>query len=74
MSTLFHPHVMCVWGDILIGLGTSVVTFKPSIEIGQTSGECINHLYNIHHFGITISTFYYSTAQFLLSFLGPLDL
>ena len=57
MSTLFHPHVMCVWGDILIGLGTSVVTFKPSIEICQTSGECINHLYNIHHFRITISTF-----------------
>ena len=24
MSTLLHPHVMCVWGDIPIGLGTRV--------------------------------------------------
>ena len=52
MSTLLHLHVMCVWGDIPIGLGTS---FKPSVEIYQTCGECINHLHHIHHSGITIS-------------------
>ena len=56
MSTLLHPHVTCVWGDIPIGLGTSVATFKPSGEACQTSGECINHFHHIHHSGITILT------------------
>ena len=56
MSTLLHPHITCVWGDIPIRLGTSVVTFKPSIEVCQTGGECINYLHHIHHSGITIST------------------
>ena len=56
MSTILHPHVMCVWGDIFIELGTSVMTFKPSVEVCQTCGECVNHLHHIHHCGITIST------------------
>ena len=56
MSTLFHPHVTCVWGDILIRLGTGVRAFKPSCEAFQAVGECTNHLYHVHHFGITIST------------------
>ena len=56
MSTPFHPHGTCVWGDIPIGLGTSVVSFKPSGEACQTSGECINHLHHVHHTGITILT------------------
>ena len=56
MSIPFHPHGMCVWGDIPIGLGTSVVSFKPSGEACQTSGECINHLHHVHHTGITILT------------------
>ena len=56
MSTLFHPHVTCVWGDILIGLGTGVRAFKPSCEAFQTVGECPNHLHHIHHSGITTST------------------
>ena len=55
MSTLLHPHITCVWGDFPIGLGTSVVTFKPFIEVCQTGGECINHLYHIHHSGVSIS-------------------
>ena len=54
MSTLLHPHVICVWGDIPIGLGTSVVAFKPSVEACQTGGKCINHLHHIHHSRITI--------------------
>ena len=56
MSTPFHPHDTCVWDDIPIGLGTSVVSFKPSWEACQTSGECINH--HMHHTGITILTFW----------------
>ena len=56
MSTLLHPHVTCVWGDIPIGLGMSVVAFKPSREACQTGGECIDHFHHIHHFEITIST------------------
>ena len=55
MSTLHHPHVTCVWGDILIGLGMRVRTFKPSSEAFQTVGECTNHLHHVHHSGITIS-------------------
>ena len=55
MSTLHHPHVTCVWGDILIGLGTRVMTFKPSSEAFQAVGECTNHLHHVHHSGITIS-------------------
>ena len=57
MSTLLQPHVTCVLGDIPIGLGTSVATFKPSVEVCQTGGECINHLNHIHHSGITISAY-----------------
>ena len=49
-------HVTCVWGDIPIRLGTSVVTFRPFVEVSQIGGECIDHLHHIHHFGITIST------------------
>ena len=44
MSILHHPHVTCVWGDIRIGLGTRVRTFKPSSEAFQVVGECTNHL------------------------------
>ena len=32
LSTPLHPHVTCIWGDILIGLGMRVRTFKPSSE------------------------------------------
>ena len=56
MSTLFHPHVTCVWGDILVGLGTGVRAFKPLCEAFQAIGECTNHLHHVHHSGITIST------------------
>ena len=56
MSTPFHPHVTCVWGDILIGLGTGVRAFKPSCKAFQAVGECTNHLHNVHHSRITIST------------------
>ena len=56
MSTLLQPHVTCVLGDIPIGLGTSVATFKPSVEDCQTCGECVDHLHHIHHSGIAIST------------------
>ena len=56
MSTLFHPHVTCVWGDIHIGLGTRVRAFKLSCEAFQAVGECTNHLHHVHHSGITIST------------------
>ena len=56
MSTLIHPHVTCIWSDIPIELGTSVVAFKPMVEACQTGGECINHLHHIHHSVITIST------------------
>ena len=57
MSTVFHPYVTCIWGDIPIGLGMRVMTFKPSVEVCQTCGEYINHLHYIHHSGITISAF-----------------
>ena len=56
MSTLFHPHDSCVWGDIPIGLVMSVVSFKPPGEACQTSGECNNHLHYVHHTEITILT------------------
>ena len=55
MSTLLHPHIMCIWGDIPIGLGMRVRTFKPSSETFQAVGECTNHLHHVHHYGITIS-------------------
>ena len=48
------PHVMCVWGDIPIGLGTRVRTFKPFSEAFQVVGECTNHLHHVHHSKITI--------------------
>ena len=51
-----HPHVTCVWGDILIGLGTGVRAFKPSCEAFQTVGECPNHLHHVYHSGIITST------------------
>ena len=47
-----HVHL----GDIPIRLGMSVVSFKPSGEACQTSGECINHLHHVHHTAITILT------------------
>ena len=56
MCTLLHPHDTCVWGDIPRGLGTIVVTFKPSGEACQTGSECINHPHHIPHSRITIST------------------
>ena len=55
MSTLFQPHVTCIWGDIPIGLGTRVGTFKPSSEAFQAVGERTNHLHHIYHSGVTIS-------------------
>ena len=55
MSTLFHPHVMCVFGDILVRLGMGGRTFKPSSEAFQAIGECTNHLHHVYHSGITIS-------------------
>ena len=55
MNTFLHPYVMCVWGDIPVGLGTGVRTFKPSSKAFQTVGECTNHLHHVHHSGITIS-------------------
>ena len=55
MSTFLHPHVTCIWGDIPIGLGMRVRTFKPSSETFQAIGECTNHLHHVDHFGITIS-------------------
>ena len=58
MCTLLHPHDTCVWGDIPIGLGTIVVTFKPSGEACQTGSEGINHLQHILHSGIAFLTFW----------------
>ena len=54
MSTIFHPHVTCVWGDFLIGLDTGVRAFKPSWKAFQAVGECTNHLHHVHHSRITI--------------------
>ena len=62
MSTLFHPHVTCIWGDILIGLGIGVRAFKPSCEAFQTVGECPNHLHHVYHFGIITSTSWWFTS------------
>ena len=62
MSTLFHPHVTCVWGDFLIGLGMWVRAFKPSCEAFQAVGECTNHLHHVHHSGITISISWWFTS------------
>ena len=62
MSILFHPHVTCVWGDILIGLGTGVRAFKPSCEAFQAIGECTDHLHHVHHSGITILTSWWFTS------------
>ena len=62
MSTLFHPHVTCVWGDFLIGLGTRVRVFKPSCEAFQAVGECTNHLHHVHHSEITISISWWFTS------------
>ena len=62
MSTLFHPHVTCIWVDILIGLGTGVRAFKPSCEAFQTVGECPNHLHHVYHSGITTLTSWQFTS------------
>ena len=62
MSTLFHPHITCVWGHILIGLGAGVRAFKPSCDAFQAVGECTNHLHHIHHSGITILTSWWFTS------------
>ena len=62
MSTLFHPHVTCVWGDILIGLGTGVWAFKPSCEAFQIVGECPNHLHHVYHSGIITLTSWWFTG------------
>ena len=59
MSTLLHPHVTYVSGDIPVGLGTRVRTFKPSSEAFQAIGESTNHFHHVHHFGITISIFWW---------------
>ena len=57
MCTLLHPHDTYVWGDMPRGLGTIVMTFKPSGETCQIRGECLNHLHHIPHSGITFLTF-----------------
>ena len=62
MSTLFRPHVTCVWGDFLIGLGTGVRAFKPLCEAFQAVGECTNHLHHVHHSGITILISWWFTS------------
>ena len=62
MSTLFHPHVTCIWGDFLIGLGMRVKAFKPSCEAFQAISECTNHLHHVHHSGITISISWWFTG------------
>ena len=69
MNTLLHPHVMCIWGDIPIGLGTRVRNFKPSSETFQAVGECTNHLHHVHHSGITIPIFWWlnNTIPFVIS-------
>ena len=62
MNTLFHPHVTCVWGDFLIGLGTGVRAFKPSCKAFQAVSECTNHLHHVPHSKITISIFWWFTS------------
>ena len=62
MSTLFHPHVTCIWGDFLIGLGMRVKAFKPSCEAFQAVGECTNYLHHVHHSRITISISWWFTS------------
>ena len=66
MSTLFHPYVTSVWGDILIGLGTGVRSFKPSCEAFQIVGECPNHLHHVYHSGITTLTSWLFTSPISL--------
>ena len=56
MSIPLHPHITCIWGDIPIGLGMWIVTFKPAIEVRQTCGECLNHLHYVHLTRISILT------------------
>ena len=62
MSTIFHPHVTCVWDDFLIELGMGVRAFKPSCEAFQAVGECTNHLHYVHHSGITILMSWWFTS------------
>ena len=62
MSTIFYPHVTCVRGDFLIGLGMGVRAFKPSCEAFQAVGECTNHLHHVHHSKITISISWWFTS------------
>ena len=56
MHGFLQPHDC--WGDIPRGLGTIVVTFKPSSETCQTGGECINHPLHVPHFEIVFLTFW----------------
>ena len=72
MSNPLQPHVTCVWGDIPIGLGTWIVTFKPAIEVCQTCGECLNHVHYIHHIRISILTSWLSNSPIpLVIFWSP---
>ena len=73
MSTLFHPHVTCVWGDILIGLGTRGLS-KLRVKLSK---QLVNALIIFITSIIPGSPFRPldgSPAQFLPSFLGPRDL
>ena len=63
-----------LWGDTPRGLGTIVVTLKPSGEACQTGGECINHPHHIPYSRIIFLTFYCPVVQFPLPCFGPLDL
>ena len=71
MSTLFHPHVTCVWGEIHLGSGTGVRVFKPSCEVFQVFGECTYHLHHNHHSGITISASWRFTSPISLVISRP---
>ena len=66
MSTSLHPHVMCVWGDIPMGLVTRVRTFKPPREAFQACGESTDHFHHINHSGIAV------LASWLLTTPRPL--
>ena len=57
MSTLFHSHSTCVWGDFPKGLGTIVWAIKPFVEACQVGGECINHLHYISNVRHSFSPF-----------------
>ena len=74
MSTLHHPHVTCIWGDILIGLGTRVRLSNLLVKLSkQLVNAPIIFITSIIP-GSPFRSLDGSTAQVLLSFLGPLDL